>query len=144
MAIILGSVTEDIDLSAYEGLPSQLISAKKTASGNYVLEIKGAGYGINGGNEWHPASGEYIVIRVSITADGTIIDCLTVSQAESENIGDACADEKFYGQFDGKTESDYLDVDAISGATMTTNGYLKAIERAFASVKIFEGGAGNE
>ena len=144
MAIILGSVTEDIDLSAYEGLPSQLISAKKTASGNYVLEIKGAGYGINGGNEWHPASGEYIVIRVSITADGTIIDCLTVSQAESENFGDACADEKFYGQFDGKTESDYLDVDAISGATKTTDGYLKAIERAFALVKIFEGGAGNE
>ena len=142
--LLKASTSKDIDLNAYEGLPSQLISAKKTATGNYIIEIKGAGYGINGGDQYHPASGEYIVIRVSMTAEGKIIDCLTVSQAESENIGDACANESFYGQFDGKTEADYKDVDAISGATLTTNGYLKAIERAFESVKILEGGAVNE
>jgi Na+-transporting NADH:ubiquinone oxidoreductase subunit NqrC len=34
----------------------------------------------------------------------------------------------------------FREIDGISGATMTTNGYVKAIERAFASVKIFEGG----
>ena len=142
--LLKASTSKDIDLNAYEGLPSQLISAKKTATGNYIIEIKGAGYGINGGDQYHPASGEYIVIRVSMTAERKIIDCLTVSQAESENIGDACANESFYGQFDGKTEADYKDVDAISGATLTTNGYLKAIERAFESVKILEGGAVNE
>ncbi len=141
-SVILGaSTSEAIDLSAFEGLPTALVSARKTATGNYILEMKAAGYGINGGSEYHPASGEYIMIRVSLTKEGKIIDTLTVSQAESEGIGDACADEKFYGQFDGKTEADYKDVDAISGATMTTNGYLKAIERAFECVKILEGGA---
>ena len=144
LAIILASVVEDVDVSAFEGLPSALICVKKTATGNYIVDIKGSGYGINGGNEWHPASGEYIYIRVSVTADGKIIDCLTVSQAESTGIGDACADEKFYGQFDGKTESDYKDIDAISGATLTTDGYLKAIERVFTVVNIIEGGAANE
>lgn len=138
--ILTATTKETVDLTAFEGLPSALISAEKTATGNYVLEIKAAGYGINGGDEYHPASGEYIIIRLSVTADGKIIDTLTVSQSESKGFGDACADEKFYGQFDGKTETDYKNVDAISGATMTTNGYLKAIERAFEAVKIFEGG----
>lgn len=137
LAIIKASVLTDLDLSLYEGLPSQLISAKRTASGNYVIEIKGAGYGIQG--EWH-ASGEYIVIRVAITADGKIIDTLTVSEAESDGIGDACAKEEFYSQFDGKTEENYADIDAISGATITTDGYKTAILRALGAVNIFEGG----
>ena len=144
MAILRATTTTDIDLTQFEGLPSACLSAKKTATGNYILEMRGAGYGINGGDDYHPASGEYIYIRVSMTADGKIIDCLTVSQAETDNIGSVCADESFYGQFIGKTEADYNEIDAISGATLTTNGYKKAIERAFASVKIFEGGAGNE
>lgn len=131
--------TELVDPSAYEGLPSQLIQAQKSATGNYIIEIKAAGYGIVGGDEYHPASGEYIMVRVSITADGRIIDCLTISQAETAGIGDACAKESFYGQFDGKTEADYTEIDAISGATLTTNGYKQAIGRAFECVKIFEG-----
>ena len=139
-AILSASTTTDVDLTAFEGLPKNLISAKKTATGNYILEVKGAGYGINGGNEYHPASGEYIVVRVSMTAQGKIIDTFTVSQKETTGIGDACADEKFYGQFDGKTEADYKQVDAITGATLTTEGYLKAIEHAFNCVKILEGG----
>ena len=143
-AILSASTAESLDLSGYEGLPSTLTAAEKTATGNYILTIKAAGYGINGGNEYHPASGEYIVVRVALTKEGKIIDTLTVSQAESTGIGDACADEKFYGQFDGKTAEDYKEIDAISGATITTNGYLKAIERAFACVTILEGGAAND
>ena len=135
------SNTTEIDLSAYADLPSALVSAQKTESGNYVLDLKASGFGING-DAWYNPSGEYIYIKVSITADGRIIDCLTVSQSETANIGGACANESFYGQFDGKTEENYGDIDAISGATITTNGYKTAILRAFESVKIFEGGKG--
>ena len=140
---ILASKTTDIDLTQYQGLPTQLISAQRTETGNYVILIKGAGYGITGGDKYHPASGKYIEIRVAITADGKIIDCLTEFQAESDGIGSVCEDESFYGQFVGKTEETYDQIDAISGATMTTDGYKKAISRAFECVKIFEGGAGN-
>ena len=136
---VLTSTAEDIDLGKYTGLPSALLSAKLTASGNYVLEMRASGYGINGNH--YIASGEYIKIRVSMTADGKIIDCLTVSQAESKGYGDACADEKFYGQFDGKTQENYGDIDGIAGATFTTNGYKTAILRAFESVIILKGGA---
>lgn len=140
-AILSASSAEDIDLSAFADLPAKLLSAKKTATGNYILETKGAGYGIKGGDDYHPASNKYIEIRICLTPEGKILDVITTFQEESKGIGDACANEKFYGQFDGKTEGNFKEIDAIGGATMTTNGYLEAIEVAFASMKILEGGA---
>ncbi len=141
VAVIKESSVEDIDISAYPDLEKTVVSAKKTASGNFILETKGAGYGIKGGDEYHPASNEYIIVRVSVTPDFRIIDCLTVSEAETDGLGDACADESFYGQFVGKTEENYKEIDAISGATLTTNGYTQAIERAFNAIKTMNGGA---
>ncbi len=140
VALIKSSVIEDIDLSEYPDLTKTVVSAKKTASGNFIVETKGAGYGIKGGNEYHPASDEYIIVRTSMTADGRIIDCLTVSEGETDGLGDACADASFYGQFVGKTQDNYTEIDAIAGATLTTNGYKQAIERAYAAVEILKGG----
>ncbi len=137
---IKATVTEDIDLTQYPDLQKTVVSAKKTTTGNYILETKGAGYGIKGGDEYHPASNEYIIVRVAITPDGKILDCFTVSEAETDGLGDACSDEKFYGQFAGKTEENYKEIDAISGATLTTNGYTQAIERAFNAVTVLKGG----
>lgn len=131
----------EIDLTEYADLPSYILGAGRTESGNYIVTVRGAGYGINGGNEYHPASGEYIVVRVSMTPDGRILDCYTVSQAETDGIGSVCADPKFYSQFVGKTEDTYESIDAISGATLTTKGYKQAILRAFEAVTIIEGGA---
>ncbi len=141
VSTIKASVIEDIDISEYPDLEKTVVSAKKTASGNFVLETKGAGYGIKGGDEYHPASNEYIIVRVSVTPDLRIIDCFTAFEAETDGLGDACADESFYGQFVGKTQENYTDIDAISGATLTTNGYTQAIERAFNAVITLNGGA---
>lgn len=141
VAKIKASSLQDINFAGYSDLEATIISAKKTASGNYVIEAKGAGYGIKGGDEYHPASNEYIIVRVAITPDYKIIDCITVSQAETKGLGDECANESFYGQFVGKTEQNYTEIDAISGATLTTDGYKQAIERAFAAVKVLKGGA---
>lgn len=140
VAKLAGSTLTAIDLTAYPDLANTVVSAAVTASGNYVVETKGAGYGIKGGDEYHPASGEYIIVKVAIAPDGHIIDCVTVSEAETDGLGDACANESFYGQFDGKNETNYTEIDAISGATLTTNGYLQAIERAYAAVSQLKGG----
>ena len=140
IALIENTEFEEIDLSSYPDLAKNVVSAKKTATGNFVLETKGAGYGIKGGNEYHPASGEYIVVRVSMTPDMKIIDCITVYEAETDGLGDACADEKFYSQFAGKTQENYTQIDAIGGATLTTDGYKQAIERAFVAVSVLNGG----
>ncbi len=139
------TVFEDIDITAFEGLPKQLISAKKTATGNFVIEIKGVGYGIKGGDDYHPASGEYIIIRIAIASDGTVLDCVTVSHGETPAIGGAIVeDAEYYGQYVGLNETECGEIDTVSGATLTTNGYNEAVLRAFASVKIFTGGTENE
>lgn len=143
IAKIKGTPLEKLDISNYSNISKNVIEISKTSSGNYVIDTKGAGYGIKGDDTYHPISGEYIVVRVSITKDGKIIDCFTVSQAETNGVGSVCAEEKFYGQFVGKNESTYSDIDAISGATMTTDGYKNAIKYAFEAVKIIEGGAAN-
>lgn len=138
-AAIINSTMTEIDISGIADMPTHVQKAYKTTGGNYVFELRAAGYGING--DKYTRSGEYIQIKVSITADGQIIACKTTAQKESEGIGDACAKPEFYNQFSGKTESDYGEIDAIGGATITTNGYKTAISSAFNAVKILKGGA---
>jgi len=135
--LIINSEITEIDLSTYE-MPKQIEKAYTTASGNYVFELKAAGFGINGDEYYYP-SGEHIKIRVSLTADGTIIACETTYQNESEGIGSACADEAFYSQFNGKTADNYGEIDAIAGATITTNGYKTAVSKTFEAIKILKG-----
>lgn len=131
-----------VDLTAYEGIDKNVQRVTKTASGNYIVEVNGLGFGYFG-DETHYVTGQNIpiVIRVSLTPEGKIIDTLTVSHSESKGYGAVCGEESYYGQFDGKTIENYKDVDTIGGATITNNGYLKAIERCFEAVAILEGGA---
>ncbi len=137
----INSALTEINITKYKDMPTNILKAYKTNSGNYVFDIRAAGYGINGGNEWHPASGEYIYIKISVTAGGKIISCVTTAQSETENIGAACASPSFYTQFNSKTESDYMNIDAITGATITTDGYKAAVGKVFTAVKILKGGA---
>lgn len=134
---VADSKVEAVDVSGYE-LPSAITKVEKTASGNYVFELKANGFGINGDAYYYP-SGEPIILRASATPAGKIIACETISQSETDGVGSACAEPAFYTQFNGKDESNYKEIDAISGATITTNGYKTAIGKVFEAVKILEG-----
>ena len=117
-----------------------------TASGNYVFELEAKGYGINGGNKWHPASGKPISIKLCVGADGAIISTLTLEQYESQGFGDKCADEEYYSQYNGKTEENYGTVPKINeglenSATYTSEGYKGAIKDAFDAIRLHKGGA---
>ena len=135
---IISSVVTEIDISGYE-MPKQVKKAYKTNSGNYVFELGANGYGING--DQYTRSNEQIEIKVSATAEGEIISCVTVKQSESKNIGDACAKPEFYTQFNGKTSDSYENIDAIAGATITTKGYTTAISKVYEAINILEGEA---
>ena len=136
---IINSTLTEIDISNIQNMPTHVQKAYKTSGGNYVFDLRAAGYGING--DKYTRSGEYIEIRVSVTPQGKIIACKTTAQKESEGIGDACSKPEFYNQFNGKQESDYNEIDAIAGATITTNGYKTAISKVFEAVKLLDGGA---
>ena len=124
-----------------EGAHKNVLAAYVTDSGNYVFELQAAGYGING--EWH-TSGEYVKLKVAISAEGKIISTLTTYQSESEGIGDVCADPNYYESFNGKDATSYSDVENVSNATVTTSGYKKAIGYAFEAFEILTGGIENE
>ncbi len=115
-----------------------------TDSGNYVFELEAKGYQAL----FDYGNGTPIQIKLSISADGKIIDCLTVSHDESKGYGDACATEEYYDKYRGQNASDVktsvsytdahadqispdnTDIGAISSATFTTYGYQKAIKEA--------------
>ncbi len=137
---MLSSTMEEIDLSGYEEMPSHVQKAYKTSGGNYVFELRAAGFGINGDRYYNP-SGEYIYLKVSATAEGKIISCLTTQQTESDGIGSTCGEASFYTQFKGKDETNYKEIDAISGATITTNGYKTAVGKVFEAIRILKGDA---
>ena len=134
---VIGSTMTEIDISKFADMPSNVQKVYKTSSGNYVFDLRAAGYGING--DKYTRSGQYIEIKVSLTPDGKIISCKTTAQKESEGIGDACAKPEFYTKFNGKDQSTFGEVDAIAGATITSKGYKSAISCAFYAVNILEG-----
>ncbi len=136
----LGSKLTEIDITAFSDMPTHILKAYKTESGNYVFSLKASGFGING-DKWYNPSGKPILIKASATAEGKIISCITVEQCESEGYGDACARPEFYNQFIGKTADNYGEIDAISGATYTTSGYKTAISKVFEAINILKGGA---
>lgn len=143
IATIKATVVTDIDMSAYD-FSKRVKSVQVTDAGVYILETEGSGFGKKGDTH-SGATGEYLRIRIAIAADGTILDCRTVYLNESTlnggNYGDAAASEEFYGQFAGKNQSNYEDIE-ISGATFTTDGYHGAIKNAYKAIGIIkEGGA---
>lgn len=136
---ILNDKLTEVDVSSYKDkLSDNIDKVLKSSNGNYVFKIHANGYGITG--DRYVRSNEPIYIDISITKGGKIISCITVSQKESEGIGDACAKPSFYTQFDGKNAKNYSNIDAISGATVTTNAYMNAVKSVFDAVKILEGG----
>ncbi len=135
--LVINSKSTEIDISGYTDISSSVEKAYKTETGNYIFEIKASGYGING-NEY-VRSNEYIKIKVAVSTDGTVLSCLTVSQSESAGYGDACALPSYYSQYSGKTAETIADVDAITGATITSDGYKSAVLKALETVKILKG-----
>ncbi len=135
------------EITKPDGISKSITKIYKTASGNYVFLASESGFSA----QYH---GKKIDIKVSISAEGKIIDCLTVSHDESEGWGAACATEEYYASWRGSSADDVIistspitpdtaDLGAISGATYTSNAYQKAVKAMFAAFSLITEG-GNE
>lgn len=122
-----------------DGVNKNIVKAIYSASnGAYVFELQNQGF------EWASAP---MVIKLAISADGKILDVITVSHVESAGYGDECATEEYYNKWIGKDKegASSPDTGVISGATQTTNGYQQAIKAAFTAFeKLTAGGASND
>lgn len=151
-AIVGGKLTEITELP--EGIDTKIVTKVHiAANGNYVFELTSKGFHSLKADEFG-GQGVPMQIKVSISADGKIIDCLTVAHKESSGYGDACASEDYYDQYRGASSDDIKvsvskpdfhedllsennkDIGVIASSTFTTYGYQKAIKAAFAAFEL--------
>lgn len=155
---IVGALTLE-EVAIPDGAKKTIKSIQKASNGAYLFELSANGY--QAVFDW--GDGTPISIKLAISADGKIVDVLTVAHKETEGLGDACATEEYYEQYRGKGDedikvsskypthngtdlipSDSTDVGIIASATYTTVGYQTAIKDAFAAFKLITTEGGNQ
>lgn len=111
------------------------VKGSKTVA--YVIPASSKGYG------------GAINLLVAVTPDGKVIDFSIVSHNETPGLGANAADPPFRGQFEGKTaknltvtkdKSDKDDVQAMTGATITSRAVTKGVKEAVVEVTKYTGG----
>ena len=107
----------------------------------YVMTVNGKGYGGT------------IQFTMGITAENTISGISVLSHSETAGLGAKCTDEAFAGQYAGKPAEmltvvkagakEETEIDAISGATVTSKGITDAVNAGlqFAKTQMQVGGA---
>ena len=105
-------------------LPEGVIEAYKAANGTgYVFTVTSKGYG-----------GEIRLI-CGIKSDGSIEAVKTLKHSETSGIGSKVTDNNsdYRKNYFNKTSGDYGSVDAVSGATISSKAYKKAVGLAFSA-----------
>lgn len=101
------------------------------AQNGYAIKIMAKGY-----------AGDDLEMAVGIDKDGIVTGVTIISHAETPGLGAKASEEAFLDQYKGKTvETDLTvtktgavsetEIDAITGATKTTNGVTAGVNRAF-------------
>ena len=151
---IIGTLTLEY-VAIPDGAAKTVKSIKKVSNGAYVFELSANGYQSN----FEYGNGTPISIKLAISADGKILNVLTVEHNETDGLGSYCATEEYYEQYLGKGDEDIkisskypinhhddlipddsTDVGVISGATYTTVGYQTAIKDAFKAFEFITAG----
>lgn len=103
-----------------ENLPDRVTEVYSASNGSgYVFMLTTKGYG-----------GDMKLI-CGMKADGTIEQCKTLSHAETSGLGSKTAEDPYRNQYCGKNADTLSEVDAITGATISSTAYKNAIEDAF-------------
>lgn len=113
-----------------KNLPQEITEAYKADNGaGYVFMMTTKGYGGN------------IKLICGIKADGSIEKTKTLSHSETSGIGSRVVDNEseYKKQYVGKTADNVDEVDAVSGATISSTAYKKAVDAAFKAFETVKG-----
>lgn len=122
------SSADKFELVKVKNLPESVTEVYKAENGaGYVFMLTVKGYG-----------GDMNLI-CGIKSDGTIEKTKTLSHSETSGLGSKTAEEPYKKQYVGKTEKTLNEVDAISGATISSTAYKKAITDAFKAYDMVKG-----
>ncbi|MBR1481341.1 MAG: FMN-binding protein [Ruminococcus sp.] len=106
-------------------LPEGVTEAYLADNGGYVLLLSTKGYG-----------GE-IILACGIL-DGKIVKIKTLSHSETSGIGTKVVASDYGDSYCGTSEEDYESVDTVTGATISSKAYRKALAAAFEAVDRLE------
>lgn len=94
-----------------------------TNGAGYVFMVTGDGYGGKG----------TMNLAVSLDLNGAIIQTMTISHEETPGMGSKTTEEDFRNRFAGKTADTLSEVDAVTGATISSGHYFNSIRSVFAA-----------
>lgn len=140
--------TEDADLQAYiagSGFTAQTINeamAAKDADGNLL------GYALTVTS--HEGYGGDIQFTLGVREDGTVNGISFLSISETAGLGMNAKNDEFKNQYAGKNVPAFSvtktgstqdsEIDAISGATITSNAVTRAVNAGISAVEYLKGG----
>lgn len=111
-----------------------LVSGIWEAAGGYVVEVTPSGFG-----------GE-VDMMVGVDADGKVTGVSIVSMSETSGLGSNASKPDFRAQYVGKAgaalKKDGGDIDALTGATVTSRAVTRGVNAALAAAEYMRGGAG--
>ncbi len=113
-------------------LPEGVEEAYYAANGaGYVFKLTTKGYGGT------------IELMCGMNEDGSIASIVTLNHSETSGIGSKVVDDAggYSKNYVGKTAEDYAAVDAVTGATISSKAYKRAVEAAFEAYMAVMGGA---
>ena len=107
---------------------SGVTEAYRAGEPGYVVRVSPNGFG------------GAIDMMVGISADGTVTGVAIVSQSETASLGANCTREDFRAQFTGRSgtlavSKDGGEIDALTGATVTSRAVTQGVNTALAFVK---------
>jgi hypothetical protein len=83
-------------------------------------------------------------VMVAFGQDGAIRAVEFLANDETPGLGQKVRNEAFGAQFSGKTSANAYEVDAISGATVSSNAAILAVEHACAAYDALAGAEGED
>jgi len=126
------SEAKDFEKLDADKLPEGVTEVYKGSDNSgYVFMLTQKGYGGD------------IKLICGIRPDGSIEAVKTLLHSETGGIGSKVVDNGsgYHDNYKGKTASDYASVDGVTGATISSTAYKKALGTAFEAYTIITGGA---
>ena len=119
----------EFDLLNIEDLPRTVTEVHRATNGlGYIFAVSVIGYGT-----------EEIKILCGVDPDGRIIRAVVLSHNETQGLGTPIFEEPHAGLYWRKNKREIESVSAISGATITSNAFKRAMRDALTAFEIVTG-----
>lgn len=119
---------------------------------NEVLRVKDGGGNVIGYVASVTSKDAYknqLTVAVGVASDGTVQNVVVLEHEETPGLGSKASEEPFISQFTGRKVDSFKavkegasadnEIDAVSGATFSTNAVTNAVNEALASIRAIAG-----